>query len=261
MSARRSSTSPTKVYNTPDRDHRAEGREVRRGAEELKGKTIGVQVSTTHQNYVEKHYVPAGAKFKTYQTQDEANQDLAAGRSSGAGQFHSARCLPQPIRARPVATRRAMCRRILRFRPRRRRRYPQGRHGAARQAQRGHQEGPRIGRVRHDNQEVFRLRHLRGLIDRHRRSPGRRLGSERADPPSEGSRGPVWPKGASREGRPCDPGRRSSISSPSRRLAGEETSPRRRQHGADRDRRLSLGLALGMAGGRSPSCPTTGCCH
>ena len=33
-----------------------------------------------HQNYVEKHYVPAGAKVKTYQTQDEADQDLPAGR-------------------------------------------------------------------------------------------------------------------------------------------------------------------------------------
>src|SRR5262245_27248613 len=48
--------------------------------EDLKGKTIGAQVSTIHQKYVEKHYVPAGAKVKTYQTQDEANQDLAAGR-------------------------------------------------------------------------------------------------------------------------------------------------------------------------------------
>ena len=48
--------------------------------DDLKGKTIGVQVSTVHQNYVEKHYVPAGAKVKTYQTQDEANQDLSAGR-------------------------------------------------------------------------------------------------------------------------------------------------------------------------------------
>ncbi len=45
----------------------------------LAGKTIGAQVSTTHQNYVQKQF---GAKstIKTYQTQDEANQDLAAGR-------------------------------------------------------------------------------------------------------------------------------------------------------------------------------------
>ena len=45
----------------------------------LKGKTIGVQVSTIHQKYVEK-YFGAGSTIKTYQTQDEANNDLAAGR-------------------------------------------------------------------------------------------------------------------------------------------------------------------------------------
>lgn len=47
--------------------------------EHLKGKTIGVQVSTTHANYVDK-YFGATSTVKTYQTQDEANQDLAAGR-------------------------------------------------------------------------------------------------------------------------------------------------------------------------------------
>jgi polar amino acid transport system substrate-binding protein len=46
----------------------------------LSGKIIGVQVSTTHQKYVEKYFAPAGAVVKTYQTQDEANADLAAGR-------------------------------------------------------------------------------------------------------------------------------------------------------------------------------------
>jgi len=45
----------------------------------LAGKTIGAQVSTTHQNYVQK-YFGAKSTIKTYQTQDEANQDLAAGR-------------------------------------------------------------------------------------------------------------------------------------------------------------------------------------
>jgi len=48
--------------------------------EALAGKVIGVQVSTTHQAYVEKHFLPAGAEMKSYQTQDEANQDLVAGR-------------------------------------------------------------------------------------------------------------------------------------------------------------------------------------
>jgi polar amino acid transport system substrate-binding protein len=48
--------------------------------EHLSGKTIGVQVSTTHASYIEKYYVPKGAEQKTYATQDEANNDLAAGR-------------------------------------------------------------------------------------------------------------------------------------------------------------------------------------
>jgi polar amino acid transport system substrate-binding protein len=46
----------------------------------LKGKTIGVQGATTHANYVDKYFVPAGAIVKAYAGQDEANADLAAGR-------------------------------------------------------------------------------------------------------------------------------------------------------------------------------------
>ncbi len=45
----------------------------------LAGKTIGVQVSTIHEKYVQK-YFSAKSTVKTYQTQDEANNDLAAGR-------------------------------------------------------------------------------------------------------------------------------------------------------------------------------------
>jgi polar amino acid transport system substrate-binding protein len=45
----------------------------------LAGKTIGVQVATIHQNYVEKYFAK-DATIKTYQLQDEANQDIAAGR-------------------------------------------------------------------------------------------------------------------------------------------------------------------------------------
>lgn len=48
--------------------------------EHLKGKTLGVQVSTTHQRYAEKYFKAAGVEVKSYQTQDEANNDLAAGR-------------------------------------------------------------------------------------------------------------------------------------------------------------------------------------
>ncbi len=48
--------------------------------EHLKGKNVGVQVSTTHAAYLAKYYEPKGAVVKTYATQDEANADLAAGR-------------------------------------------------------------------------------------------------------------------------------------------------------------------------------------
>lgn len=46
----------------------------------LKGKTLGVQVSTGHERYATKYLVPNGVELKTYATQDEANSDLAAGR-------------------------------------------------------------------------------------------------------------------------------------------------------------------------------------
>jgi polar amino acid transport system substrate-binding protein len=48
--------------------------------EHLSGKNIGVQVSTTHSRYLDKYYAPKGGVIKTYATQDEANNDLAAGR-------------------------------------------------------------------------------------------------------------------------------------------------------------------------------------
>lgn len=48
--------------------------------EHLKGKTVGVQVSTAHARYMAKYYEPKGTVVKTYATQDEANADLAAGR-------------------------------------------------------------------------------------------------------------------------------------------------------------------------------------
>jgi polar amino acid transport system substrate-binding protein len=48
-------------------------------SDHLAGKTIGVQVSTIHAAYVDKYFAKT-ATVKTYATQDEANQDLAAGR-------------------------------------------------------------------------------------------------------------------------------------------------------------------------------------
>ncbi len=45
----------------------------------LKGKIIGIQASTTHAAYAQAHFAD-GSELKSYQTQDEANQDLVAGR-------------------------------------------------------------------------------------------------------------------------------------------------------------------------------------
>lgn len=44
------------------------------------GKIVGVQVSTTHENYVSKHLADSAQSIKTYATFDEHNQDLVAGR-------------------------------------------------------------------------------------------------------------------------------------------------------------------------------------
>ncbi|MEZ5753423.1 MAG: transporter substrate-binding domain-containing protein [Paracoccaceae bacterium] len=69
-----------KYYNTPTVVVGAKGVEMDATPEGLAGKVIGVQVSTVHQAYVEKYFAPVAGEVKTYQTQDEANQDLIAGR-------------------------------------------------------------------------------------------------------------------------------------------------------------------------------------
>jgi polar amino acid transport system substrate-binding protein len=66
-------------YNTPTVIIGAKNGDLDISPEHLKGKVIGVQVSTIHERYVQK-YFGAGSEMKTYQTQDEANNDLAAGR-------------------------------------------------------------------------------------------------------------------------------------------------------------------------------------
>ena len=67
-------------YNTPAAIIGPKNGDTDTAPEHFKGKTIGVQVSTAHAVYVQKYFVPAGAEIKTYATQDEANNDLAAGR-------------------------------------------------------------------------------------------------------------------------------------------------------------------------------------
>ncbi len=69
-----------KYYNTPTVIMTAKGSGITPDAEGLAGKIIGVQVSTVHEAYAQKHFKDAAAEIKIYQTQDEANQDLAAGR-------------------------------------------------------------------------------------------------------------------------------------------------------------------------------------
>ena len=68
-----------KYYNTPTAVIGAKDQKFDATPAGLKGKVIGVQVSTTHAAYAKKHFTDA-AEIKEYQTQDEANQDLAAGR-------------------------------------------------------------------------------------------------------------------------------------------------------------------------------------
>ncbi|PZR00379.1 MAG: amino acid ABC transporter [Cereibacter sphaeroides] len=69
-----------KYYKTPAMIAAAKGSGITPTAEGLKGKILGVQVSTTHQAYAQAHFADSAAEIKTYQTQDEAYQDLIAGR-------------------------------------------------------------------------------------------------------------------------------------------------------------------------------------
>ena len=68
-----------KYYNTPTAIVGPKSEKFGATPADLKGKIIGVQVSTTHSAYAKKHFTEA-AEIKEYQTQDEANHDLAAGR-------------------------------------------------------------------------------------------------------------------------------------------------------------------------------------
>jgi polar amino acid transport system substrate-binding protein len=69
-----------KYYNTPTVVVGAKGTQMDATPEGLKDKIIGVQVSTVHEAYAKKHFGSTAAEIKIYQTQDEANQDLSAGR-------------------------------------------------------------------------------------------------------------------------------------------------------------------------------------
>ncbi len=68
-----------KYYNTPSKLIGAKGEKPGAAAEDVKGKTIGIQVATIQSEYYKKYFAGV-ADEKTYQTLDEAFQDLAAGR-------------------------------------------------------------------------------------------------------------------------------------------------------------------------------------
>jgi polar amino acid transport system substrate-binding protein len=67
-------------YNTPTVIVAAKGTIASPDADGLAGKIIGVQASTIHEAYVNAYFAAGAAEVKVYQTQDDANQDLAAGR-------------------------------------------------------------------------------------------------------------------------------------------------------------------------------------
>ncbi|MDZ4096659.1 MAG: transporter substrate-binding domain-containing protein [Paracoccaceae bacterium] len=69
-----------KYYNTPTVIIAAKGAGITPDAAGLAGKILGVQVATVHEAYAQAHFSGSAAEIKIYQTQDEANQDLAAGR-------------------------------------------------------------------------------------------------------------------------------------------------------------------------------------
>jgi polar amino acid transport system substrate-binding protein len=66
-------------YNTPTVIVGQRSIQMDATPEGLAGRIIGVQVATIHQAYAQTYFA-ANSEIRTYQTQDEANQDLAAGR-------------------------------------------------------------------------------------------------------------------------------------------------------------------------------------
>lgn len=68
-----------KYYDTPTVIVADKSADIAPTPEGLAGKILGVQASTVHQTYAQKYFTDA-AEIRVYQTQDEINQDLAAGR-------------------------------------------------------------------------------------------------------------------------------------------------------------------------------------
>ena len=69
-----------KYYHTPTVIVGAKATKMDATPEGVTGKIFGVQASTVHADYAKKYFLAVAAEVKEYQTQDEANQDLVAGR-------------------------------------------------------------------------------------------------------------------------------------------------------------------------------------
>ncbi len=65
-------------YNTPAVIVADKSMDIEPTPESLAGKIVGIQASTIHQAYAQEYF--KDSELKVYQTQDEANQDLFAGR-------------------------------------------------------------------------------------------------------------------------------------------------------------------------------------
>ena len=68
-----------KYYLTPARFVAKKGANIEISKEGLKGKTVGVQRATIHENFLRDNFGDA-VDIKSYATQDEANMDLVSGR-------------------------------------------------------------------------------------------------------------------------------------------------------------------------------------
>jgi lysine-arginine-ornithine-binding protein len=68
-----------KYYNTPAKFVAKKGAGLQITKEGLQGKTVGVQVSTIHENFLRDNFGDV-VTIKSYDTQENANLDLAAGR-------------------------------------------------------------------------------------------------------------------------------------------------------------------------------------
>lgn len=68
-----------KYYVSPARFVARKDAKIEISKEGLKGKTVGVQRATIHENFVRDNYGDS-VQIKSYATQDEANMDLTAGR-------------------------------------------------------------------------------------------------------------------------------------------------------------------------------------